>query len=52
MKKTTAIGTRLIKKIAESTLSNDANRTTCSAIYQPKAPSSLSLYKKSSKDDK
>ena len=37
----------LAKKTAEHTLRRDANQTTCVAIYQPKAPAALSLFKKS-----
>jgi len=52
MNKATSFGTSLIKKLVESTLSKDVKRTTCSAIYQPKAPASLDKFKKNTSDDK
>ena len=45
-KKTTA---KVVKIVAEKTLRRDANSTTCTAIYQPKAPASLSKFKKANK---
>lgn len=38
----------LAKFVAEKALCRDANRTTCSHIYQPKAPSGLNRFKKGS----
>ena len=38
--------TKMAKKSAENALKRDANTTTCSAIYQPKAPAALGKYKK------
>lgn len=49
MKKSLSVFTKIVKKSAEGALKRDANTTTCSAIYQPKAPTSL---KKFSKFDK
>ncbi|MEE0007037.1 MAG: cyclic lactone autoinducer peptide [Eubacterium sp.] len=34
------------KNLAISSLKRDANSTTCTAIYQPKAPASLDKFKK------
>jgi cyclic lactone autoinducer peptide len=45
-KKTTA---KVVKIVAKKTLRRDANSTTCTAIYQPKAPASLSKFKKADK---
>ncbi len=39
----------LVKGLAETSLRNDANRTTCSLIYQPKAPVELYRFKKEKK---
>lgn len=33
------------KKAAEHALRRDANRTTCTSIYQPKAPEALKRFK-------
>lgn len=35
------------KKAAEHALRRDANRTTCTSIYQPKAPAELIRFKNS-----
>ena len=35
------------KKVAENALRRDANRTTCLAFYQPKAPAELKRFKSS-----
>ena len=35
------------KKVAEKALRRDANRTTCLAFYQPKAPTELKRFKSS-----
>lgn len=34
------------KRLAISSLKRDANSTTCTMIYQPKAPASLNKFKK------
>lgn len=46
MKKALSTFTKVAKKSAESALKRDANTTTCSAIYQPKAPATLNKFKK------
>lgn len=46
MKKTLNSFAKVAKKSAESALKRDANTTTCTAIYQPKAPAALSRFKK------
>ena len=46
MKKTAA---KVAKLVAEKSLRRDANSTTCTGIYQPKAPASLSKFKKANK---
>lgn len=38
---------KMAKAIAEQALKRDANQTTCSIFYQPKAPASLEQFKKS-----
>ncbi len=38
---------KMAKAIAEKALKRDANQTTCSIFYQPKAPASLEQFKKS-----
>lgn len=43
------IMTKAIKNIVDHTLTRDANSTTCTAIYQPKAPAALNKYKKAEK---
>lgn len=40
---------KILKKIIEKTLSADANRTSCSIVYQPKAPAKLENFKKTKK---
>ena len=37
---------KVAKKSAVNALKRDANTTTCTAIYQPKAPVALSKFKK------
>lgn len=37
---------KAFKKIIEKTLVADANRTSCSVVYQPKAPAKLDSFKK------
>lgn len=37
---------RVFKKVIEKTLVADANRTSCSIVYQPKAPAKLDAFKK------
>ncbi|MBQ7674588.1 MAG: cyclic lactone autoinducer peptide [Alphaproteobacteria bacterium] len=49
MKKTAA---KVAKLVAEKSLRRDANSTTCTGIYQPKAPASLGKFKKTDKIDK
>ena len=49
MKKTAA---KVVRLVAEKSLKRDANSTTCTGIYQPKAPASLSKFKKADKIDK
>lgn len=46
MKKALNTFAKVAKKSAESALKRDANTTTCSAIYQPKAPAALNQFKK------
>lgn len=36
---------KVAKMMAEQTLARDANRTTCGAFYQPKAPIGLERFK-------
>lgn len=45
MKKKNAIE-KALKKVVEKTLVADANRTSCSVVYQPKAPAKLDSFKK------
>lgn len=37
---------KVFKKVVEKTLVMDANRTSCSVVYQPKAPAKLDAFKK------
>lgn len=37
----------IAKKAAEHALRRDANRTTCTSIYQPKVPAALKRFKNS-----
>lgn len=37
---------KTLKKAIEKTLIVDANRTSCSIVYQPKAPAKLDSFKK------
>ncbi len=46
MKKVTTLAAKIAKKTAENALRRDANQTTCSIIFQPKAPASLNRFKK------
>ena len=46
MKKITKVIISKVKKTADASLRKDANTTTCSIIYQPKAPANLKKYKK------
>ena len=50
MKKTSSVLTEIAKRSAESALKRDANTTTCSAIYQPKAPATLKKFSKVEND--
>lgn len=36
---------KAFKKVVEKTLVADANRTSCSVVYQPKAPAKLDSFK-------
>lgn len=45
MKKKNAVE-KVLKKVVEKTLVADANRTSCSVVYQPKAPAKLDSFKK------
>lgn len=40
---------KFVKAATENALKRDANKTTCIAIYQPKAPSNLSRFKRTLK---
>ena len=46
MNKMKSMVAKVAKNTAEKALKRDANRTTCAAIYQPKAPANLSKFKK------
>lgn len=46
MKKTSVLFANIAKKTAEKALKRDANSTTCSAIYQPRAPKELKKFSK------
>ena len=37
---------KAFKKVIEKTLIADANRTSCTIVYQPKAPAKLEKFKK------
>lgn len=37
---------KMLKKVVEKMLAVDANRTSCTVIYQPKAPEKLKAFKK------
>lgn len=50
MKKTKVIFANIAKKVAEKSLNRDANTTTCTAIYQPKAPAALKNFSKINKE--
>lgn len=50
MKSQKKIFTKVIKVMAEKSLVRDANSTTCMAVYQPKAPSSLKKFSKIDND--
>lgn len=43
------IAEKVFKKAIEKTLIADANRTSCSIVYQPKAPAKLDTFKKTKK---
>lgn len=45
MKTVAIFCSKVVKSVAEKELRRDANSTTCFAIYQPKAPSSLIRFK-------
>lgn len=49
MNKAKTMVAKIAKVAAESSLKRDANRTTCGAIYQPKAPAGLARFKKGEK---
>ncbi len=46
MTKTQEIVKKTLKKAVEKSLVADANRTSCSVIYQPKAPAKMEKFKK------
>ncbi len=46
------VAATVAKTVAEKSLKREANNTSCSIIYQPKAPASLNRFKKSEKVDK
>ncbi len=50
MKSQKKIFTKVMKTIAEKSLTRDANSTTCIAVYQPKAPASLKKFSKIDND--
>lgn len=41
-----SIAKKAFKKIIEKTLVADANRTSCTIVYQPKVPTKLEKFKK------
>lgn len=45
MKNTKTLVSKALKKVVEKTLVVDANRTSCSIVYQPKAPMKIEKYK-------
>lgn len=45
MKEVKKMAAMLVKATADKALRRDANRTTCSIIYQPKAPEALKRFK-------
>ncbi len=47
MKSCKKLAAKVAKTMAVQTLKRDANSTTCFAVYQPKAPEKLALFKKS-----
>ena len=50
MKKETSFAAKAAKMMAMHALRRDANSTTCLAVYQPKTPAKLSMFKKESTD--
>lgn len=42
----------IAKYVAEKSLKKEANNTSCTIVYQPKAPLSLSKFKKPDRIDK
>lgn len=40
------IAEKVFKKVVKKALVADANRTSCSIVYQPKAPAKLDAFKK------
>ena len=46
MKKVKHAFSKMVKSTAEFALKRDANSTTCTAVFQPKAPASLDKLKK------
>lgn len=42
---------KTVKSVAEHALKRDANSTTCLAIYQPKVPTKLILFKEKKNAD-
>ena len=47
--RTIATIAKIAKKSAEATLKREANTTTCTAVYQPKAPQNLKKFSKHNK---
>lgn len=45
MKEVKKMAAKLAKATADKALRRDANSTTCSIIYQPKAPAALNRFK-------
>lgn len=46
MKETKELLKKALKKVAETSLTADANRTSCAIVFQPKVPAKLKDYKK------
>lgn len=50
MKNERNFGLNILKKVAEKTLSDSANSTSCMIYYQPKAPEALKKFSKIEND--
>ena len=46
MKKVKFLVSKSLKKVVETSLVADMNRTSCAVVYQPKVPAKLEKYKK------